>query len=119
MVKYCLFCCYLVRLEPNVTYGAIEIWTEDKYQLVCADDFDDVAAKVVCKAAGFQNGISICCSAFGDMSYSIGYYGIGCQGDEASILDCEYKAGIGQCRSNKYASVACSDQPASGGLWNF
>lgn len=84
---------------------------------MCADGFDDIAAKVVCKAAGFQNGISVCCSAFGDMSYDIGYYNIKCRGDEMSILDCDYKYGIGGCQSKKYASVACSDQPASGGMW--
>lgn len=108
-----------MRLEPNVTYGAVEIWNAEKYQLVCADGFDDVAAKVVCKSAGFQNGISVCCSAFGSMDYEISYHSVRCQGDEASILDCKYKTGVDNCPSKKYASVACSDLPASGGKSKF
>ena len=81
---------------------------------MCADGFDDIAAKVVCRSGSFQNGISVCCSAFGKMKYDIGYYDIKCKGDEASILDCEYKTGPNKCPSKKYASVACSNQPASG-----
>lgn len=109
-----VYCTDRVRLEPNVTYGAVEIWNDEKYQLVCADGFDDVAAKVVCRSAGFQNGISVCCSAFGEMNYDISYHNVRCQGDEATILNCKYDMGPDGCPSKKYASVACSDLPASG-----
>lgn len=109
-------CIYVtVRLEPNVTYGAVQIWNLEKYRLVCADGFDDVAAKVVCKSAGFKNGISVCCSAFGRMKYEIAYNNVKCQGDESTILDCKYTTALKMCPSKKYASVACSNSPASGG----
>ncbi|XP_060571753.1 deleted in malignant brain tumors 1 protein-like isoform X2 [Ruditapes philippinarum] len=109
-----VYCTDRVRLEPNVTYGAVEIWNEEKYQLVCADGFDDIAAKVVCKSAGFKYGISVCCSAFGKMDYEISFYDIKCDGHETSVLDCKYSSGIDRCPSKKYASVACSDTPGSG-----
>lgn len=104
-----------MRLEPNVSYGAVQIWNRDAYRLVCADGFDDLAAKVVCRSAGFQNGISVCCSAFGEMKYDIGYRNVRCTGNELSILDCSYVDDNTGCSSGKYASVACSDLPANGG----
>ena len=105
---------WTVRLDPNVTYGAVEIWTENGYQLVCADGFDDFAAKVICRAGGFQHGISVCCSAFGDLEYEIGYQDFKCRGDEISILKCPHRFQHVDCPSQKYASVACSNKPASG-----
>ena len=98
-----------------MTYGVVQIGTTDDYKLVCADDFDDVAARVVCQSAGFHHGISVCCSAFGDMKYDIGYCNHKCSGDESSILNCTRSIAASDCVSGKYASVACSDQPASGG----
>ena len=110
-----------VRLEPNVTYGAVQLWNDNKYNLICADGFDDMAARVVCRSMGYQNGISVCCSAFGKMTQPITYYNVSCTGTENRILDCNYKTGlkfkkgVTECSSNQYASVACSDAPASGG----
>ncbi|XP_052276945.1 deleted in malignant brain tumors 1 protein-like isoform X3 [Dreissena polymorpha] len=109
-----VYCTDRVRLEPNVSYGAVQIWNREAYRLVCADGFDDLAAKVVCRSAGFQNGISVCCSAFGEMKYDIGYRNVRCTGNEMSILDCSYVDDNTGCSSGKYASVACSDQPANG-----
>ncbi|WAR00368.1 LOW QUALITY PROTEIN: DMBT1-like protein, partial [Mya arenaria] len=71
-------------------------------------------AKVVCRSAGYQNGISVCCSAFGPLKYDIGYMNFKCTGEETSILDCSFTVGDTGCASGKYASVACSDQPANG-----
>ena len=104
-----------VRLDPNVTYGAVQLWSDNKYHLICADGFDDMAAKVVCGAMGYRNGISVCCSAFGDMDLPITYHNVSCTGKESWILGCSYKTGPNGCPSKKYASVTCSDAPASGG----
>ncbi|XP_052791481.1 deleted in malignant brain tumors 1 protein-like isoform X3 [Mya arenaria] len=109
-----VYCTDRVRLEPNVTYGAVQIWKSGNYRLVCADEFGDIAAKVVCRSAGYQNGISVCCSAFGPLKYDIGYMNFKCTGEETSILDCSFTVGDTGCASGKYASVACSDQPANG-----
>ena len=105
-----------VRLEPNITFGAVELWQESQYALVCADGFDDTDAKVVCHSLGYRNGISICCSVFGNMpDYKISINNVQCTGQESSILQCSYSNNADGCRSNRYASVACSNAASSGG----
>ncbi|XP_052793656.1 neurotrypsin-like [Mya arenaria] len=100
-----------VRLQPNVTFGAIQVWDRDNYRLVCAEGFDDLAAQAVCRSLGFTYGKSICCSAFGRMEYSIVYSNINCTGIESSILECDYVKYFANCTSEHYASVACSNSP--------
>ena len=120
-IKIAFYVYISVRLEPNVTYGAVQLWNDNQYHLICADGFDDMAARVVCRSMGYQNGISVCCSAFGKMKLPITYHNVTCTGTETRILDCNYKMGekiksrVTGCSSNQYASVACSDSPASGG----
>lgn len=107
---------FTVRLEPNITYGAVQVWQDDGYKLVCADQFDDVDAQVVCRGLGKQNGISICCSVFGDMKHPISINNVACTGQEDSILQCQHNTLREACPSKKYAAVACSDSASSGGL---
>ncbi|XP_033749618.1 deleted in malignant brain tumors 1 protein-like isoform X1 [Pecten maximus] len=110
-----VYCTGKVRLEPNITFGAVEVWQDNEYVLVCADDFDDVDAQVACRMLGYQNGISICCSVFGNMSkYKIAINNVQCNGQEASIMQCKYSYRLDVCPSGKYASVACSNTASSG-----
>ncbi|WAQ98294.1 SRCR1-like protein [Mya arenaria] len=106
-----VFCAEKVRLIPNVTFGAVQVWDRDDYHLVCAEGFDELAAQAVCRSLGFAYGTSICCSAFGRMEYSIVYSNIKCTGIESSILECDYVKYFPNCTSGYYASVACSDKP--------
>ncbi|WAQ98296.1 NETR-like protein [Mya arenaria] len=100
-----------VRLQPNVTFGAVLVWDRDNYHLVCAEGFDDLAAQAVCRSLGFAYGTSICCSAFGRMEYSIIYSNVKCTGIESDLLKCDYVKYIPNCTSGHYASVACSNNP--------
>lgn len=110
-----VYCTGQVRLEPNITFGAVELWQDTQYALVCADGFDDSDAKVVCHSLGYRNGISICCSVFGDMpDYQISINNVQCTGHESSILQCEYTNNADGCLSKRYASVACSNAASSG-----
>jgi hypothetical protein len=107
---------FAVRLEPNITFGAVELWQDTQYALVCADGFDDTDAKVVCHSLGYRNGISICCSVFGDMpDYKISINNVKCTGHESSILQCSYSNNADGCPNKRYASVACSNAASSGG----
>lgn len=94
----------------------MELWQDTQYALVCADGFDDTDAKVVCHSLGYRNGISICCSVFGDMpDYKISINNVQCNGHESSILQCAYSNNADGCPNNRYASVACSNAASSGG----
>ncbi|WAQ98303.1 SRCR1-like protein [Mya arenaria] len=106
-----VFCTEKVRVQPNVTFGAVQVWDRDNYHLVCAEGFDELAAQAVCRSLGFAYGTSICCSAFGRMEYEIVYSNIKCTGIESDILECDYVKLFPNCTSGHYASVACSNQP--------
>ncbi|XP_052793637.1 scavenger receptor cysteine-rich domain superfamily protein-like isoform X2 [Mya arenaria] len=106
-----VFCTDQVRIQPNATFGAIQVWDRDNFHLVCAEKFDDLAAQAVCRSFGFAFGKSICCSAFGRMEYDIVYSNIKCTGIESDLLECDYVKYFPNCTSGHYASVACSNLP--------
>ena len=102
--------CFSVRLSPNVTYGAIQVRTNNnRYSLVCADNFTDTSARVICQEMGYSYGISICCSAFGRQRYSIAVTNVRCRGGETRLRDCPQDTSLTYCPSRKYASAACSN----------
>ena len=87
-------------------YGRVLVHSGDSYGLVCADTFDQTAADVVCKEAGFIYGIPLCCSAFGPSDMNFTRVGMKCLGTESSLKNCPYDNGA-TCPSNQYASVVC------------
>ncbi len=105
-----------VRVHTNLTFGAVEVWDGiSSFNLICADNFDDVDAKVVCTEMGYQYGVRVGASAFGYQRYRIGITNIRCTGAETGIRDCPHDVSLTYCPSRKYASVACSNTiPGSG-----
>lgn len=51
--------------EQADNYGAVKVWRDGSYYLVCADGFDSRDADVVCRNMGYPYGTSLCCDAFG------------------------------------------------------
>ena len=99
--------------------GFVSVWKRSTYQygLVCADNFDDTAATVVCKElTNYNIGISHCCSAYGPKNQPFVINDINCTGQEKSLQQCNYiKAD--SCQSGMYASVICTNyipSPESG-----
>ncbi|XP_067665055.1 uncharacterized protein [Haliotis asinina] len=105
-----------VRLRPNRQYGAVQVYDgTSSYQTVCADNFNDIDAKVVCNEIGYQYGVSVGASAFGRQYYGIGFTNVRCTGRETRFRDCPYDISMTYCPSRKYASAACSNtNPRSG-----
>ncbi|XP_053406028.1 deleted in malignant brain tumors 1 protein-like isoform X2 [Mercenaria mercenaria] len=104
-----------VRCKRNVftdqadNYGAVKVWQNGAYYLVCADEFDDREAAVVCRTMGYPFGKSLCCEAFGFQSPKIGFIGSRCTGRESNYNDCAKSFGkAAACSSKQYASVVCS-----------
>ncbi|XP_071095519.1 uncharacterized protein [Haliotis cracherodii] len=109
-------CSGLVRLQPNRQYGAVQVYDGvSSYQTVCADNFNDISAKVVCNQIGYLYGVSVGASAFGRQYYGIGYTNIRCTGRETRFRDCPHDISMTYCPSRKYASAVCSNtNPRSG-----
>jgi len=55
----------LVMTEQADNYGAVKVWRDGSYYLLCADNFDSRDAKVICRNMGYPYGTSLCCDAFG------------------------------------------------------
>ena len=98
----------------NSSYGAVQVYNEDEWQLVCDDVFTDEHALMVCKSLGFVDGVAVPYSGFGYMRSKIGLVGINCTGDETQLSDCGFTFGnVSNCDSEQYASVYCSEKKLS------
>lgn len=104
-----------VMTEQADNFGAVKVWKDGNYYLVCADDFDDKDATVVCRNMGFPFGKSLCCDAFGYQAPLIGFSASSCTGQEVNYNECTMVEGARACSSKQYASVVCSREgPATG-----
>ncbi|VDI52977.1 deleted in malignant brain tumors 1 protein [Mytilus galloprovincialis] len=106
-------CSRRVNTSPGDDYGALQIWSNKIYTMVCSDNFDDNDAKVACRDMGYAYGKSLCCSAFGSHDYQISITGLQCLGNEPTLKDCKAIDGLKRCASKKYASVVCTDKEPS------
>ena len=97
-----------VMTKEADNYGAVRVWNENRYSLVCADKFDDNDATIVCRQMGYPFGKSICCSAFGIVEERIEVSDMQCTGSETDITQCVMIRGVNGCASQQYASVVCS-----------
>ncbi|XP_052281888.1 deleted in malignant brain tumors 1 protein-like isoform X1 [Dreissena polymorpha] len=108
-------CTRNVLTEQADNYGAVKVWKKGSFYHVCADDFDDADATVVCRTMGYPYGKSLCCDAFGHQTTAILYSKSTCTGNEVNYNNCVKVEGAGLCLSNQYASVVCSkEQPLPG-----
>jgi hypothetical protein len=103
-----------VYTDQADSYGAVKVWKNGAYFLVCADSFDDREASVVCRTMGYPYGKSLCCDAFGFQTAKIGFSSSGCTGREMSYDQCKKSFGGIGCNSKQYASVVCSRERAIG-----
>lgn len=98
--------------EGSASFGAVELWVSYSYYYVCADGFDDIAARVVCRELGFHSGKTLCCSAFGSTNKAIGVGEVQCTGLEDRFENCTHVVPYNEhsCKSGKYAAVVCAQQ---------
>ena len=86
-----------MKLGLNESIGPVSFYTGYTYNLVCADTFDDNAAKVVCRELGFASGESLYPTAFGLLSGSVGVTRVRCSGDEDAFEDCAMEISSFRC----------------------
>ena len=93
----------------NATYGAVQVYKNNKLHGVCDDNWTDTEAKVVCRALGFEDGLAIPSSGFGPQKETqIGLRSVRCRGDEVNLLQCRVTWDE-NCPTDMYASVYCSN----------
>ncbi|CAL1541079.1 unnamed protein product [Lymnaea stagnalis] len=100
---------------PESHFGAVSVYMNGEYKLICSENFTDVDASVFCRAIGYSGGISACCSAYPVPFLEIGVSELHCIGSEKSLLDCAHSSLTpwSSCTSQHYASALCSLTPES------
>ncbi|XP_021368579.1 deleted in malignant brain tumors 1 protein-like [Mizuhopecten yessoensis] len=105
-----VICLPWASLLTSRYYGPVTFWDDklSNYGLVCDDGhFGNVAAEILCKEQGNQNGITVRCSTFGEMSNPYAISNVNCNGTETKLADCKYES-TNYCPTNEYISVVCA-----------
>lgn len=92
----------------EINEGAVLLYRDHGWHLVCDDGFTDQSADAVCRDLGFDFGKAECCSKYRRLPFDILHTVTVKCGEETGVLDCLRKE---TCDSEFYASVICSDQP--------
>ena len=94
----------------NPSEGRVEILYNERWGTVCDDDWDNFAAQVVCRQAGYLYVLRSTLE-FGAGNGTIWLDNVGCTGNESSILECNH-GGLGQhnCVHSEDIGVVCSSK---------
>lgn len=100
----------IVKLgHPN--YGIVRVWKKNNYGMVCADGFNENAARVVCKEFGYRYSIEVCCMGLEpeptDMEFAMS--DVNCDGTESGLRACRNEYANPNCSTDNYASVFCTN----------
>lgn len=92
--------------------GRIEIRYHGSWGTICDDDFNDDAAKVVCKYFGYRGTAKVVKGGkFGEGNGPIWLDQVYCSGNESSIQDCSHLTwGESNCEHNEDVGVICSNK---------
>eukprot|EP00076_Gallus_gallus_P031172 XP_015156065.1 deleted in malignant brain tumors 1 protein isoform X3 [Gallus gallus] len=91
--------------------GRLEVFHDQRWGTVCADDWDLAEAYVVCRQLGCGTPRSASNSSqFGEGPHLTWVDAVECTGMERALFECKVKLwGAQNCKSKGYASVVCSE----------
>ena len=94
----------------NPSEGRVEMLYNEKWGTICDDDWNNFAAQVVCRQAGYLYVLRSTLE-FGAGNGTIWLDNVGCTGNESSILECNH-GGLGQhnCAHSEDIGVVCSSK---------
>lgn len=113
-----VYCMPWVKLN-HPSYGIVRVWKKNNYGMVCADGFDENAARVVCKEFGYRYSIEVCCMGLEpeptDMEFAMS--DVNCDGTESGLRACRNEYADPNCSTDNYASVFCTNtDPANSAI---
>ncbi|XP_045465990.1 uncharacterized protein LOC123674890 [Harmonia axyridis] len=99
----------------NRAEGRLEVKYHDVWGTVCDDDFNDDAAKVVCKNLGYKGTVTVKKEAyFGEGKGPIWLDQVTCFGNESKLEKCSHwKWGENNCEHNEDVGVICINSDTS------
>ncbi|KAL5014467.1 hypothetical protein ScPMuIL_008737 [Solemya velum] len=91
--------------------GRIEILHSGQYGTICDDNFDEAAAKVVCRMLGFDPDRGVEVQGFGQGQGQIWLDDVTCDGSEQHIQACKHAGwGLNNCDHSEDVGVVCLGQ---------
>ncbi|XP_052091441.1 deleted in malignant brain tumors 1 protein-like [Mytilus californianus] len=94
--------------------GRVEITRNNIKGTVCKNSFDDLAASVVCRQLGFQNGgVAVIDGRFGEGTGPILLDNVICTGAEQDILECSYQNQSNCVHSDDVGVICNATSPTS------
>ena len=107
------FVSFLVQLVGSEVpgEGTVEILYEDSWGTVCDDLWDDVAASVVCRMLGYEEGgMAFGNAVFGEGQGFILLDSVLCTGNETELADCRHDGWYrSDCTHEEDAGVRCCE----------
>ena len=93
----------------NATYGAVQVYHNNSWRLVCSDGWDNAIATKVCREMGLADGTLVPRSGF-SVNVSDTMMFATCSDSDAKLSDCRLSAlPSSACASGFFASVFCRD----------
>jgi hypothetical protein len=96
--------------------GRVEILNKNKWYSICATNFTQATADIVCREIGFDSARILGPGSFGFLTSASRIYNVDCKGSEKKIGDCKTTL-ASRCNSMtvNYASMLCSKSSATPG----
>ncbi|XP_062609247.1 deleted in malignant brain tumors 1 protein-like [Saccostrea cucullata] len=105
-----VYCMPWVKLSQH-NYGTVLAWKKNNYGPVCADGFDENAARVVCNELQYSYSIKFCCSGLGPepKDLDLAMSDVHCDGTESGLRQCKNEYINPSCSDKNYAAVYCTN----------
>ncbi|XP_056604984.1 scavenger receptor cysteine-rich type 1 protein M130-like [Triplophysa dalaica] len=93
----------------NQCSGTVLIFHNGRWGSVCDNGWDVSDAQVVCRELGCARGEAKVQAYFGLLEQKSWMAGVGCTGNERSLIECSSKLGSDLCGPENYAGVICEE----------
>ncbi|XP_042342078.1 scavenger receptor cysteine-rich type 1 protein M130-like [Plectropomus leopardus] len=105
-------CSESVRLVNGTSLcsGRLEVKSNQRWSLVCEDDFDQQDAEVVCKELGCGAPLAFKGGLYGDKEGPVWSKEFQCEGQESALLDCAGSSSAREnCSPGRAVGLTCSE----------
>ncbi|XP_055956210.1 neurotrypsin [Patella vulgata] len=102
-----------------ISAGSIGVNINGIWGTVCDHNWSDQNTAVACKELGYDNGVSACCSAYGNQPIAI-MENVQCKGSESRLVDCSHEdPQTHSCFQHSVAVICFNGKKSKAFTWNL